>query len=157
MLLYGALAVGSSGERERLVSAESASKPRLGVAGVIIRGGKFLLIKRSMRVIAPGAWCFVGGGVEPGEAPADAIVRECHEEIGAVVAPVREVWTYTRPDGGLVLHFWLVTWLNDTLTLNENEVSEVGWYTPDEMQALTPVLASNNEFLDAAGEALLSE
>lgn len=139
------------------MSSAQRDKPRVGVVAIMIRRGRFLLIKRSMNVIAPGAWCFVGGAVEPGESHHDAVVRECREEIGAIVTPVREVWQYQRPDGGLILHFWLVTLLNERLELNEAEVSAVQWYTPDELRVLEPALPSNNEFLDAAGMALLAE
>lgn len=134
-----------------------SDSPRVGVVAVIIRAGRFLLIERSQHVIAPGAWCFVGGGVEPGESHFDAVMRECHEEVGVSVKPLREIWHYTRPDGGLVLHFWLVELLDDQFTLNEAEVSSICWCTPEEMRDLHPVLPSNDAFLDAVGLQLMAE
>lgn len=35
------------------------------------------------------SWITVGGGVDPDEAPSDAAVRECWEELGIIVEPTR--------------------------------------------------------------------
>jgi 8-oxo-dGTP diphosphatase len=44
-----------------------------------------------------GKWYVVGGAVDPGEDPADAVVREVSEETGLVVRPVRVVGVYSDP------------------------------------------------------------
>ena len=51
---------------------------------IIIERGHILLIKRTK----PGDiyWVFPGGGVEAGETPEQAVVRECFEELGLHVA-----------------------------------------------------------------------
>jgi 8-oxo-dGTP pyrophosphatase MutT (NUDIX family) len=36
-----------------------------------------------------GLWMTIGGAIEPDETPADAAVRECWEETGLLVAPVK--------------------------------------------------------------------
>ena len=41
---------------------------RRGVVGVVVEGGRLLVIERSQTVEAPGMFCFPGGGIEPGEA-----------------------------------------------------------------------------------------
>ncbi|MBI3573107.1 MAG: NUDIX domain-containing protein [Candidatus Kerfeldbacteria bacterium] len=53
------------------------------VRAIIIQAGKILLIKR----IKPEEtyWVLPGGGVETGESHADAIKRECVEELGLTV------------------------------------------------------------------------
>ncbi len=50
-------------------------------------GGRLLLERRS----DSGQWSLPGGAIDPGEAPAQALVREVHEETGLVVRPVRLV------------------------------------------------------------------
>lgn len=50
----------------------------LGVRGVLVDDGKVVLVKHSY---VPG-WYFPGGGVERGEAAAEALEREIREEAG---------------------------------------------------------------------------
>ena len=76
-----------------------------GVVVVGRREGRFLMIRRAPGVLAGGAWCFVGGAIEPGETQPQAVVREFAEEVGGRAQPLRKIWEYTRPDGKLVLHW----------------------------------------------------
>jgi 8-oxo-dGTP pyrophosphatase MutT (NUDIX family) len=122
-------------------------KVTVGVVVVVERAGRYLLIRRAAGVIAPGAWCFVGGAVEPGETQAEAAVREFREEVGGEVRPLRAVWKYVRPDGGLRLHFWEAELIGEVLQPNPAEVAEIGWYTAAEIEALPDGLASNVAFL----------
>ncbi len=56
------------------------------VAALIRNGGKFMICKRPRHKARGLLWEFVGGKVEPGEAPEDALVRECREELDVTVA-----------------------------------------------------------------------
>ncbi|KQY56299.1 MULTISPECIES: (deoxy)nucleoside triphosphate pyrophosphohydrolase [unclassified Nocardioides] len=58
-------------------------KPVVGAA--IVRHGCVLAARRTSPPDAAGRWEFPGGKVEPGESPADALVREIAEELGCVV------------------------------------------------------------------------
>lgn len=42
--------------------------------------GRFLLVKRSEAGDYPGTWCGLGGGIEKGETPEEAVRREAYEE-----------------------------------------------------------------------------
>jgi 8-oxo-dGTP diphosphatase len=55
--------------------------------------GEILLQKRADN----GKWCLPGGMVEPGEEPAQAVVRETLEETGLVVEPVSVSGVYGGP------------------------------------------------------------
>jgi ADP-ribose pyrophosphatase YjhB (NUDIX family) len=47
--------------------------------------GRVLLVRSSLRSNTPGVWSLPGGGIEHGEDPADAVVREVAEETGLAV------------------------------------------------------------------------
>ena len=128
-------------------SAESAI--RRGVVAVIVRDSRLLVIRRSLKVVAPGAFCFPGGGIEGAETEEQALVREIQEELGALVRPVRRIWRSTtawRVD----LAWWTAELAADaTLAPNPAEVAAISWHTPAEMAALAELLDSNRKFLAA--------
>ncbi|GAB4566101.1 MAG: hypothetical protein Kow0047_17240 [Anaerolineae bacterium] len=72
------------------------------VQGVVISEGRVLLVKRT----SPRAWELPGGGMDPGETPDAAVVREVREETGIQVKIVRPLGTYQRlgfrPHDGIV-------------------------------------------------------
>jgi 8-oxo-dGTP pyrophosphatase MutT (NUDIX family) len=45
-----------------------------------------------------GLWVAPGGGIDPGETPADAVVREMYEETGLLAEPVDLIGVYSGPD-----------------------------------------------------------
>ena len=60
---------------------------RIGAYGVCGDGdGRVLLVRGSPAAALPGVWQFPGGGIDHGEHPADAVVREFAEETGLTVA-----------------------------------------------------------------------
>jgi 8-oxo-dGTP diphosphatase len=127
----------------------------LGVVGVLERDGRLLLIQRSDLVRAPRMWCFPGGAIEPGESPAEAIVREFQEEVGLTVVAERRLWSWLREDGGLHLEWWLVRHLRGELELNLDEVRDAKWMTDDDVRAEPAMIANNLVFLDRYRGGLL--
>jgi 8-oxo-dGTP pyrophosphatase MutT (NUDIX family) len=125
-----------------------------GVVIVVRRGRRFLVVRRAAGVIAPGAWCFVGGAIEPGETQPQAVVREFREEAGGAVHPAGKIWESTRGDGGLRLHWWLAELVDDELVASPGEVAELRWCTPEEIEALPGILDGNLCFLRAVGRRL---
>ena len=125
---------------------------RRGAVAVVVRDDRFLVIRRSRHVVAPGAYCFPGGGIEANESEEQAMVREFREELGALVVPVRRVWRSTTR-----WHVALAWWLGElsaavALVPNPEEVASVHWLTAGEMLELAELLESNREFLRAVGE-----
>lgn len=55
---------------------------RLGAYAVVLRDDHILLTRISPIGFPPGTWTLPGGGVEHGESPHDAVVRELFEETG---------------------------------------------------------------------------
>jgi (d)CTP diphosphatase len=122
---------------------------RRGSVAVVVRRGRFLIIRRSRSVVAPRAFCFPGGAIEPGESEEDALVREIREELGVRVHPIRRVWRSVTP-WNVRLAWWLSRLeSNGELAPNPEEVESVHWCTPGEMAALPGLLPSNHDFLEA--------
>jgi len=80
-------------------AADANTRVRVGV-GVVIRDqrGWILLEKRSDN----GMWGLPGGRIEPGEAAAEAAVREAREETGLTVAINRLLRVYSGPADRIV-------------------------------------------------------
>ena len=70
-------------------------RPILGVAGIIIKDGKVLLIKRGKEP-GYGKWSIPGGVVKLGEPLKDAVRREVLEETGLKVEPIEFVEVFER-------------------------------------------------------------
>jgi 8-oxo-dGTP diphosphatase len=73
--------------------------------------GAFLLAQRPHGKVYAGYWEFPGGKIEPGEAPARALARELHEELGIDVQTAYPWLTrvYKYPHGTVRLNFFRVT------------------------------------------------
>lgn len=127
---------------------------RRGVVAVVVREGRFLVIRRAETVIAPGMICFPGGAIEGDETEAETLVREIHEELGAAIEPIRPVWHSITP-WQVELSWWLSRIAGgEKLKPNPEEVASVHWYSAEELRRLPNLLESNHHFLDAleAGE-----
>jgi len=128
---------------------EPSEKPRIyGVIGVAWLDGKFLAIKRSPWVKAPGCWCFPGGGIETGESETAALFREIQEELGVDCEIVGKLWQSVTP-WNVALAWWQIVLPNTKLQLQAEEVSEAVWLTPAELLAKEQLLESNRDFLSA--------
>jgi len=62
---------------------------RVAAYAVVAIDGRVLLTQMSQNTPIPGQWALPGGGLDHGEAPIDAVVREVHEETGHVLRDVR--------------------------------------------------------------------
>jgi 8-oxo-dGTP pyrophosphatase MutT (NUDIX family) len=67
---------------------------RPAIYGVLIQDGQVLLVRAPKTFL--GVVGFPGGGIEPGEAPLDALRREFTEETGLAVEPVRVLWATNK-------------------------------------------------------------
>ncbi len=121
---------------------------RRGVVAIIARGERLLVIRRSGSVVAPGTFCFPGGGIEGNESEQEALVRELREELAVSVRPLRRIWRSVTP-WKVRLGWWLVEIEGEENPLaNPAEVESVHWYTAAEMARLDDLLPSNRQFLE---------
>lgn len=141
------------------MNPESMSQParnRRGAVAVIREEQRVLVIRRSQQVVAPGAYCFPGGAIEPGESEEVALVRELREELNVDVLPVRKIWQSVTP-WQVELAWWLARLAPGSLPrAAPAEVESFHWHTLAEMAALPELLESNRQFLAAVERGEIS-
>jgi 8-oxo-dGTP diphosphatase len=107
------------------------------VAGLLFRDGRLLACQRRADGSFPLEWEFPGGKIEPGEAPALALVRELREELAIESSGVREVFTHTHSYAGfstVKLKFFHVVHFRGEIV---NRVfAQISWVTVDELAGL---------------------
>ena len=106
------------------------------MAAVIVMDGRVLACERSAPAEVAGRWEFPGGKVEPGETDAQALARECAEELGVRVA----VGARVGPDvplahGRAVLRVFTVTLLNGDEP-RALEHTAMRWLAADELDSV---------------------
>ncbi|HZC30214.1 MAG TPA: NUDIX domain-containing protein, partial [Gaiellaceae bacterium] len=89
-----------------------------------------------------GYWTFPAGAMDPGERPAEAAARECLEEAGIVVEPVRVVGVYGGPSfQGTYANGDRAAWVTTLFEMrhvsgepaaSDDETADVRWMTPEE-------------------------
>ena len=122
---------------------------RRGVVAVIRREERFLVIRRSMHVVAPGLICFPGGGIEAGETESQALIREMREELALEIEPVLRIWSSVTPSG-TPLGWWSATIPPHIHPIpNPAEVAEAMWMDADQLRRSADRLPSLPQFLDA--------
>ena len=121
---------------------------RDAVVVVVESDGRFLMVKRSETVIAPGFWVPPSGRVEPGETQSQAVRREMHEELELNVEPLRKVWECPTEDGSMLLHWWEAEAIGVVGRIDEAEVAQVRWCTVAEIAKLSPVFDEDVRFFE---------
>ncbi|GIE50045.1 DNA mismatch repair protein MutT [Amorphoplanes nipponensis] len=103
---------------------------------MIVTAGRVLACERSAPPEVAGRWEFPGGKVEPGETDAQALARECAEELGVRV----RVGARIGPDvplahGRAVLRVFTVTLLNGDEP-RALEHAAMRWLAADELDSV---------------------
>jgi 8-oxo-dGTP diphosphatase len=105
---------------------------RVIVGAAIIEDGQVLACERSDPPEVAGKWEFPGGKVEPGESEEEALIRECEEELGVLIAVGARVGDdVLLGHGRSVLRVYLATLLKGQPAPLEH--SEIRWLAKDEL------------------------
>ncbi|MGW0583242.1 NUDIX domain-containing protein, partial [Streptomyces sp. NPDC002920] len=114
---------------------------RGAVAIITNRHGELLLHLRDdlPGVIAwPNHWSVLGGGCDPGEDPATAIVRELDEEAGLTPDILTELFEIRDEHGsGQLITFFTASWDGDETQLPLAEGVKLQFFAPEHLDILT--------------------
>ncbi|WP_053618929.1 (deoxy)nucleoside triphosphate pyrophosphohydrolase [Nocardiopsis sp. NRRL B-16309] len=121
-------------------------------AAAIIRDGRVLAAQRAEPRALRGRWEFPGGKADPGESAADAVARECFEELGVRVRPLHQVGAdapFPAPDAGRTRPAVLQLWRADLVEGEPRPLEHLSlrWLSADELPGLD-WLPADVPFLD---------
>lgn len=106
-------------------------------AAIIVRGSEVLMAHRHPeRRWYPDCWDLIGGHIQEGETPEEAVGRECQEEVGVLVQQVRPV-PMVCSDPAIEMHAFVVSsWRGEPANLAPDEHDHLTWFQPDELSGL---------------------
>jgi mutator protein MutT len=84
----------------------------------------------------PNHWAFFGGGIEPGESPTEALMREVREELSYHVQDPHFLMSQIMMDGedANTKYVYVERYQGQPLQLGEGQA--MGWFFPDETHEL---------------------
>jgi|SRR5215472_12210496 len=117
--------------------AAAKQRPRLGCAGLVLRGGRVLLGKRNKEPNR-GLWVLPGGGVEFGETFAQTLERELLEEagIGVVVRNIFNTYELINPPDEHRVIVYLIADHRSGEPEASSDLSEVRFFNSHELREL---------------------
>ncbi|MFK0045494.1 NUDIX hydrolase [Streptomyces sp. NPDC090741] len=111
--------------------------PRVSMA-VIASEGRVLMIRRRQRE-GRLSWALPGGGIEAGETPEQAAVREVAEETALEVKAVRVIGQRIHPDSGADMTYVACEAVAGEARVEDaEELAEVAWVLLDEIPTYVP-------------------
>ncbi|WLQ40356.1 NUDIX domain-containing protein [Streptomyces laculatispora] len=123
----------------QIPGTESASA-RGAVAIITNRHGQVLLhLRDDLPEIAwPAHWAVMGGSCEPGESPADTIIRELDDEAGLIPENLTELFEIIDHRGaGQIVTFFAASWDGVESDLLLAEGVKLQFFAPDYLDILT--------------------
>jgi len=113
--------------------------PRPAAGTIVVADDRVLLLYRHRFITDSWGWEIPAGGVDPGEHPADAAVRETREESGWEPASVRPLCVF-HPANGLLDQAFHIFVSDDAAHVGEptdsNEAARVAWIPLDEIRPM---------------------
>ncbi len=103
------------------------------VAALIWDGAKFMICQRPAHKARGLLWEFVGGKVEAGETPQEALVRECREELDVTIVVGELFMTVVHPYPDIMVRLTLYSAAIEEGIPKKIEHNDIRWITAEEI------------------------
>lgn len=127
------------------------SYPRISPAIIVLveRDGKLLLARAHRH--PPGFYSVLAGFVEPGETLEEAVAREIREEVGLEVTDITYFGSQPWPYPNSLMVAFTCTYLSGDIVLEEDELEDAGWYSPDNLPPVPPKISIARQLIEWFG------
>jgi 8-oxo-dGTP diphosphatase len=133
------------------VTEKTDTQPPVSTA-IIVDAGRVLMIRRRERE-GRLRWAFPGGGIEAGESPEQAAVRETAEEVTLEVKAVRVLGERVHPDTRVHMTYVACEPITGEAGIGDpDEIAEVAWISHSQIPDYVPygLYPRVQEYLDEA-------
>jgi 8-oxo-dGTP diphosphatase len=122
---------------KKMNEAEEKEKSRIALLFIVI-DNKVLLFKRSPEETTnPGKYGMLGGHIEKGESPEEALRREIKEEAGVELGPFKKLKTYELEEVQLNV-FYTNEFDTENIKLDKKEHTGKKFFTLEELDEMSP-------------------
>ena len=138
------------------MTEQTADQPDIS-AGIIVQGDRVLMVRRRVKE-GKLSWQFPAGGIEAGESPEQAAVRETEEETGLIVEAVKTLGDRVHPNTGRLMHYVACAPISgEAHVADDEELAEIAWVAHGEIPEYVPygLFEPVQEYLDGAIGAAL--
>jgi len=116
---------------------ETTTKPGISAA-IITSEGRVLMVRRRVKE-GELSWQFPAGGIEPGETPEEAAVRETLEETGVKVEAERLIGQRIHPKTGREMSYTACRVIDgEAHVADADELDAVAWVSLEEIPDYVP-------------------
>ena len=129
------------------------SYPRLAPAIIVAverpgPDGQEILLAHNVRHPA-GFYSVLAGFVEPGESLEECTRREIREEVGIEVKNIRYFGSQPWPFPNSLMIAFVAEYAGGEIVLEEDEIGDAGWYTPDALPPVPPPISIARQMIDS--------
>jgi mutator protein MutT len=140
----------------KLIEANDSTRKKASVIALKYNG-KLLIVQRASTIgWMPNKWALIGGEIEEGETPEEAIIRECQEEIGLTPENIKFVKKTNVDSNDYEAYYFTGTINSDEIKLN-SENQDYKLINPNELDNYDVIPTSINliKYLGSLTEAAI--
>jgi NAD+ diphosphatase len=139
-----------AGERARRCTAcRTPFYPRIAPAVIVlVTKGDTMLLARNATFPEP-FFSTLAGFVDPGESLEECVAREVKEEVGVELKNLRYFGSQPWPFGRSLMVGFTAEYAGGELRVDEKEIVEAAWFTPDALPKIPPRLSIARHLIDA--------